>query len=410
MSDSRTPPPPLAIPAPDPTRGVGLRRAGAILVAIGAALSLFALLGEGSRSRFAFAYLLGFVFCWSIVVGSLFFVALQHITRSVWSVGLRRVAEMFAAPIWLVALFFLPLVAIGYFHDAFPLFPWMNPAVVDGDAVLEGKTVYLNVPFFSARAAVFFLVWIGFGSFFVRQSLKQDAGEAGAGATLRMRKLAAPFLLLFGLTVTFASFDWMMSLEPHWFSTIFGVYVFAGMTLASLAAITLGVVGLRARGWLGEGLVTPDHLYSLGGLMFAFTCFWAYIAFSQFMLIWYGNLPEETIYFLHRTKHGWLAVSMLLALLRFVIPFSLLLARSSKTSPRRLAVVSVVILGGQLLDLYWLIMPQLHREAPALGWPELGPPLLLAGILILYVARFLGRHRAVAVGDPLLEKSRHFHL
>jgi hypothetical protein len=395
---------------PDPSRGAAMRKVALALIAVGGLLSLLALTSETGRNRLGFAYLLGFVFCWAIVLGSLFFVALQHITRSVWSVVLRRVAEMFAAPMWLVALLFVPVVLFAVLHDRFGLFPWADPLTVEGDAVLEGKVPYLNLPFWVIRAVVFFTIWIAFAGFFVRQSLKQDEGEAGAGATLRMRKIAAPFLVIFGLTMTFASFDWLMSLEPHWFSTIFGVYVFAGMTLSALAAITLTVVELRSKGILGEDLVRPDHLYSLGGLLFAFTCFWAYIAFSQFMLIWYGNIPEETIYFVHRVEHGWLTVSVLLAILRFAVPFFLLLARGSKMNPRRLAVVSVLVLAGQLLDLYWLIMPQVHVHAPALGWQELGPPILLAGILVLYVARFLGRHGLVAAGDPMLEKSRHFHL
>ena len=259
---------------------------------------------------------------------------------------------------------------------------------------MREKAPYLNTPFFVARAAGFFLLWIAFAAFFVRHSLRQDAGQAGGEATLRMRRLSAPFLVLFGLTVTFASFDWLMSLDPHWFSTIFGVYIFSGMTVTAL----------------GSGLVRGDHLYSLGALLFAFTCFWAYIAFSQYMLIWYGNIPEETAWFVHRTEHGWQAVSVLLAFVRFVVPFFLLLGRRAKSDPRSLAVASVLVLVGQLVDLYWIIMPGASPDGPRLGWQELGPALLLAGLLLARWGSFLSRHRIVAVGDPMFPRSREFHL
>ncbi|MHC4946277.1 MAG: quinol:cytochrome C oxidoreductase, partial [Planctomycetota bacterium] len=195
-----------------------------------------------------------------------------------------------------------------------------------------------------------------------------------------------------------------------WFSTIFGVYIFSGMVLSGLAAITIGVIWLRAKGFLGDGIVTRDHLYSLGALLFAFTCFWTYIAFSQFMLIWYGNIPEETIYFVHRTEHSWLGISLLLITIRFVVPFFVLLSREAKMKPRALVTASVLVLAGELVDLYWLIMPQVHGDAPKLSWQELGPPILLTGILILYIGRFLSRHRVLAVGDPWFDKSRKFHL
>jgi hypothetical protein len=189
-----------------------------------------------------------------------------------------------------------------------------------------------------------------------------------------------------------------------------GVYVFSGMTLTALAAITIAVIWMRAQGMLGDGIVTGDHLYSLGGLLFAFTCFWAYIAFSQYMLIWYANIPEETVWYSHRLGHGWLKVSVALAALRFLLPFALLLSRESKMNPRLLVITSVVVIFGQLLDLYWLIMPQLDTAGPRLSWHEVGPLLLLTGILILGAMRFLVRHRPMPVGDPLLQESRDFHL
>ncbi len=401
---------PAAPTSPEPARARPLYRLALPLLAVGVILTALALLSQSGRSRIGHGYLLGFAFVWTIVLGSLFFVALQHITRSVWSVTMRRVAEMFASPMLLLAAFFVPVVVFGVLHHSFGIFEWMDPEHVRGDAVLQGKAPYLNYRFWLLRAAVFFGLWVVFGAFFVRQSLKQDAGESDPSTSRRLRKWSGPFLILFAFTVTFASFDWIMSLDAHWYSTIYGVYVFSGMTLAGLAAITLGVIYFRKRGWIDPSLLTPDHLYSLGGLLFAFTCFWAYIAFSQFLLIWYANIPEETSWFVDRVENGWLAVTLLLAAVRFVVPFFLLLSRRAKKDPRTLVAASVLVLFGQLLDLYWLIMPGSPHAAPPLGLAEVGPALLLTGVFLFAWARFTARHRLVAAGDPLFDEARHFHL
>jgi len=392
--------------------GVGrrLKQVTGALILLGILLSLAAVPDHGNRVRLVYAYLWGFLFLWAIVLGSLFFVALQHLTGSIWSVVVRRVAEMFAAPMWLLGLLFIPVAVFVLLPDQFSLFPWADPVLAAGDHLTHEKQAYLNVPFFLARGAVFFTLWIGFAAYFVRTSLRQDRGEAGAGASIAMRKVSAPFTLIFAATTTFAGFDWLMSLNPHWFSTMFGVYIFAGMILSSLAAITIATVCMRDAGIIDADVVTEEHLYSLGGLLFAFICFWAYIAFSQYMLIWYANMPEETFYFHHRLQGSWGVVSVALALVRFAVPFLVLLPRRSKMSPAILFWVSVLVLAGQLLDLYWLIMPELHRSGPALGWQELGPPLLMGGLLILYLVWFVRRHSALAVGDPLFEASRKFRL
>ena len=408
MTDATTPPTDLA-PAPDAGRASLLKKVAMPLLVVGAIMTAAAFMTDDAKTRLASGYLIGFGFVWAIVLGSLFFVALQHVTGSVWSVTMRRVAEMLASPMGLVALLFVPVAVFAVMGTTFHLFEWTDPSHVEGDPILEGKTPYLNIPFWLLRAAFFFLLWTIGAWYFVRQSLKQDTGEAGAGATVNMRKFAAPFMILFGLTLTFAAFDWMMSLEPHWFSTIYGVYVFSGVTLSGLAAITLLVLAFRKQGWIDQSLVGADHLYSLGGLLFAFTCFWAYISFSQFMLIWYANIPEETIWYVKRMQGGWGVITWLVAFVRFVLPFFLLLPRDAKSDPKRLKLAAWLILAGQLVDLYWLIAPA-HLEAPKLPLAEFGPALLLSGVLVLALGRFLARHRVVAVGDPLLEKSRQFHL
>ncbi len=401
---------PIADRVAAPQASSVLSRFAVGLLVLGVLLSAIALAGETNRTRFGFGYIWGFSFLWTIVLGSLFFVGLQHLTGSIWSVVVRRVAEMLAAPMWLVGILFLPVLLFVILPDSFHVFPWADADIVQADHLLQEKRAYLNAPFFLVRAAAFFGLWILFTRYFVKTSLAQDHGQGGESATAAMRKWSAPFVLIFAITATFASFDWLMSLDPYWFSTIFGVYVFSGMVLASLACVTIATVKLRAAGRFGSGMVTDEHLYSLGALLFAFTGFWAYIAFSQYMLIWYANMPEETSYLFRRLNGDWLGVSIALAIVRFALPFMLLLSRPAKMNPRILVWASVLVLVGQLLDLYWLIMPELHHTAPALGWQELGPLLLVVGALLLFVSRFLGRHSPLAVGDPLLNESLGFRL
>ena len=379
------------------------------LIAAGLLLTGMAWWTDDATGRTVFASLWAVTFVWSIVLGSLFFVALQHITHAVWSVVVRRVAEMLAAPMWLVAILFVPLL-FTFFSDRPILYPWANAATVEHDPVLHAKQSYLNVPFFLIRTVAFFALWMAFAAYYVRTSLKQDRGEVGDEATLRMRQVSAPFMLIFALTVSFAGIDWLMSLSPKWFSTIFGVYVFSGMALSSLAAITLVVVVLRSTGRISPEMVTDHHLYNLGALIFTFSCFWAYIAFSQYMLIWYANMPEESFYLVQRLDSDWVGVSVALGLVRFIIPFLVLLSRRAKMDPRTLLWISVLMLVGQLIDLYWLIMPERPAPGPVFGWQELGPLLLVVGLLMGYIVRFLRQHPPVAVGDPLLQESIRFRL
>lgn len=409
MSESEATP--LAPPSGEgASRGAGLRRVALIVTALGALLSVVAFLGDGGMQRYAYGYLLGFVFCWSMVLGSIFFVALQHVTGSVWSIVLRRIAEMFASPMWILGFLFIPLIGIAFYADNVGLFPWSRPELAEKIHGLGAKAPYLDTVGFMIRAAVFFVIWTLAARIFVRGSLKQDGGNGSEALSDRMRSISGPFIVLFGFSLTVASFDWLMSIEPSWYSTIYGIYVFSGVTLSGLAIVTIGTIWVSKKGWLPAGLVRSDHLYSLGALMFAFTCFWTYIAFSQYMLIWYGNIPEETVYFIRRGNGGWGALSMVLVGLRFVAPFILLLARGAKSNRRRLVQVAVLILVGQLVDLYWLIMPQLHPDNPGLGWQELAGPLFVAGVVMFLVSRFLDKHSLLATGDPLLQKSKDFHL
>ncbi|MEZ4655372.1 MAG: hypothetical protein R3E12_17725 [Candidatus Eisenbacteria bacterium] len=249
----------------------------------------------GNPDRFYQAYLVSFLFFLSLGLGGLFFVVVNHLAGSTWSVVVRRLAEAVSANLWLMALLVIPLL-LGMGR----LYEWTHADVVAADPLLAGKSAYLNKTFFLIRTAIYFLVWIGFSQYFFRQSRRQDeTGEVGI--TVTMEKVSAPAIILFAVTVTFAAFDYLMSLNPHWFSTIFGVYYFSGSMFAFFA-LPLIVLFCQHNGRLRD-VITPEHYHDMGKWMFAFTVFWAYIGFSQYMLIWYANIPEETVWFAAR-QHG----------------------------------------------------------------------------------------------------------
>ncbi len=307
--------------------------------------------------QFFFSYLTSFVFWLTLGLGGLFFVMLHHLVDAKWSVVLRRIAEnlMGVTPIMLV--FFLPLT-LGM-HE---LFHWTHADAVAADPILQGKEPYLNVPFFGIRAAVYFAVWFYLCIQLYRRSIRQDQQGHSEKLTKSFRRISAPGMLLFAITVTFASFDWMMSLDAHWFSTIFGVYFFSGAFFVALAAIVLMAWFVQRNGKLGS-IITTEHYHDLGKFMFAFVVFWAYIAFSQYMLIWYGGIPEETVWYRHRSEHGWLSVSMLLLYGHFLFPFFALITRTSKRRVGWLVAMSAWFLIIHFVDLYWLAFPAMDIGA-----------------------------------------------
>lgn len=395
--------PPEAIPASTVTLAPDHplpRRLSAAGLGLGvAALGLAVLLSAGTRDRFFASWLVAFLFGLSIALGGLFFVLLHHACRAGWSTVVRRLAEHLAALLPLFALLFVP-VALGLEE----LFPWARPEVVAKDDLLQEKSAYLNSGFFYGRAAVILFVWAALGWWFRRRSLAQDASGDPA-ITRRLQSLAAPGMIVFGVTLTVAAFDWVMSLDPHWYSTIFGVYFFAGTVVAVFS--TLILLSLALRGSLGE-VVTGEHYHDMGKLLFAFVVFWAYIAFSQFMLIWYGNIPEETLWYAHRTGPGWKGVTVALAVGHFVLPFLFLLSRAVKRRAPTLIAIAVWMLAMHYLDLYWLVMPSLDPHAPH---PHALDLLCLVAVLGLAAGSlgFLVRRRPlVPVRDPRLPESLSF--
>lgn len=314
---------------------------------------------------------------------------------------MRRVTE-FLAGITLV----VPLVAVPLLMNLHDLFHWTHPEAVQADPLLAGKSSYLNVPFFVFRFLAIFALWSLFYLLFFRNSTRQDLSRS-QGLTRRNIRLSAVFLPVFAVTLTLTAVDWAMSLEPHWYSTIFGVYYFSGTVLAAVAATTFVVVKFQEKGFLPK--LKRDHLYSLGALLFAFVNFWAYIAFSQFLLIWYANLPEETYWFMTRWQGGWEYFSVLLIIVHFAVPYSALLAQDAKMNPKRLKIMALWILGAHLLDLYWLVMPT-YSESFVFGWMEIGYPFLAAGMIMVLLSYMLRRYNIVPVGDPKLQRGLDFRL
>ena len=378
--------------------GERLWRAAALagVIAIGVSLGIAAATPDGWR-RFFFAYLLAFAYVASLALGSLYFVLLHHLTNSGWSVVVRRIAELFAGTLPFLGVLGLPLL-----FAAGELYPWAKTGFAAGHA----SAAYLNVPFFAVRWVLYALVWGLMGTYYLRGSLSQDvSGDASPSVT--MRRWSAPAMIAFAFTLSFAAFDLLMSLDPGWYSTIFGVYYFAGAAVGVYALLPLAAFLLQRAGFIRRS-VSVEHYHDLGKLLFGFVVFWAYIAFSQYMLQWYANLPEETHWFVVRQQHGWGWVGLALVFGHFLIPFAALLSRAPKRRPRFLAAAAAWMLAMHWVDLYWLVMPAASPGSPALHVVDL---TVLAGLVSLLVAAaaFLARGRAlVPEGDPRLEESLAF--
>ncbi len=376
-----------------------LRRAGFILLGIG--LLGGALTAVVSPERLVPNYLLGFFFFLSIALTATFVSALLFLVRAGWSATVRRIIEFIASPLPYLLIGLLPFIA---FPSVF--FHWTHELHA-GDPVLQGKSWYLNQPFLTLRLLVYAVLWFLMYRFIVGNSLRQDSAPEGDWSpTLRNLRWSALWVLLYALSFTFAAVDLLMALEPHWYSTIFGVYVFAASFTATLALVSLAVVALREQGYL-RSFVTEEHYHDLGKLLFAFCVFWAYIAFSQYMLIWYGNLPEETVYFLKRMGQGrWALFGVMLPIFRFILPFALLLRRDAKRNPRVLAVAASIVLIGHYIDLAWIILPAF---APSLrwGWSEMTIFLGFTGLFVLLTIRLLRQLPAIAYRDPYLQEALH---
>jgi hypothetical protein len=352
-------------------------------------------LNDAERGDALSSYLVAFMFVATISVGGLFFAMLQHLVGAFWSVTLRRLAENLGSLLPLIAVLFLPIV-----WGLKTLYPWAQDGHLSEEVL--AKTGFLNTGFFLGRAVFYLLVWSILGMVFYRRSLAVDR-SGDARILLGLRKLSAPGILLFAISVTFAGFDWMMSVDPTWASTMFGVYTFAGVILSALSAIALSAVLLQRAGYL-KGVINLEHYHDLGKLMFGFIVFWAYIAFSQFFLIWYANLPEETHWFRLHWDGDWSTVTLALIFLHFVVPFFAILSRYPKRNRAAMFTVALLLLCMHYVDLFWIVMP-IKRPVMEFHFRDFTALLGTVGVTLAFLFYRMGAAPLIPVKDPLLTAS-----
>lgn len=375
--------------------GVGaLGIAGTILAAFAS--------GNATATVAAHAYHVGVMAAIGFSVAAMGFVMILQQTNAGWSATIRRQFENIMSLVWVGGLLFVIDIvfqlALSWSKHIY-IWDWMNAAHVQGDQLYEHKQGYLNVPFFAVRCILYFIIWFVLSRTLWEASVQQDA-DGDKWRTAWARKVSAPGLLLFAFTSAFAAFDWMMTLDYHWFSTMFGVYFFAGSMVSVLALGALVLITLRALGRL-HGAFTDEHLHDLGKIIFAFTVFWAYISFSQYFLIWYANIPEETAWMLRRKTGDWEWLSWLLPIGHFIIPFVMLMARPARRNAKVVAFMSLWLIAMHLFDLYWAVRPEAEIESAGAMTP-LGPSPIDAVAVLAPVLVFVGFLIRKVASGPLI--------
>jgi len=348
-----------------------------------------------SREQFFRSYLWAYIFVVGIAAGSLAWLMTQHHSGGAWGVVIRRPAEAAARTLPLLALLFIP-IALGIPS----LYPWSNAAIMAADPVLKHKQPYLNAPFFILRAAIFFAGWIFLSWYLNRWSVTEDR-EGAEPANTRMRHISGPGLIFWAFSVTFLAIDWAMSLNPHWFSTMFGLLFIAGQGLSAMSFLITILVFLSNFRPMSE-ILTPKHLHDVGKLLLANVMVWAYFSFSQFLIIWAGNLPEEIPWYLTRLKGGWEYIAFALVLGHFALPFALLLSRDLKRNFKLLASIAVFILCMRVVDIYWQVMPDATKGNLTLSWQDLAALIGLGGIWAAYFLIQLEKRPLLPLNEPQL--------
>lgn len=376
---------------------------GMMLLGVGVIATAASFIGlSDDKAHFVLAYLAAYMFTLSLALGALFFVLVQHVTRAGWSIVVRRIAENMAGTMVAMAILFVPILVFS--HDIWH--HWMG-AHAAHDKILVGKSGYLNETFFYVRCALYFAYWIGAAYYFRSKSIQQDA-SGDPELSLKMSRMGAPALVLFGFSITFAAIDWMMSLDPHWFSTMFGVTYFAGSVMAFLAMLALICMWMSKKGLL-KNVINSEHYHDIGKLMFAFMVFWAYTNFSQYFLIQYADIPEETGWYRQRMQGNWGVIGTVLIVGHFAVPFVFLLSRHMKRNRLPLAIGATLLLVMHWIDMQFLIFPTHH---PELGfhpqWVDfalwLGLPCIFLGLTL----RGIANTNLIPIRDPKLRESLKF--
>ena len=365
---------------------------------IGAAALILCIVGAFfNADQFFRSYLWCYMFYIGVALGSTALLMLQYLTGGAWGIVIRRPCEAAARTLPLLAILFIP-IAIGIPH----LYQWSHAAVVARDPVLQHKQIYLNVPFFLIRAALYFLGWNLIAHFLYKWSGEQDRGNLEAARKLSW--ISGPGLVFYGFSVTFMAVDWILSLDPHWFSTIFGMLFIAGEGLAAVAFLICLLVILSERPPLADAL-THRQLHDIGKLLLAFVMVWAYFSFSQFLIIWSGNLPDEIPWYVERLRGGWGYIGLSLVFLHFALPFALLLSRDIKRNFNLLRAVAVMVIFMRFVDLYWLVAPDFRKGHFGVSWMDFLAPVGLGGIWLAAFLWQLEKRPLMPVGDPHLEEA-----
>lgn len=378
---------------------------GVVALALSFGISLKS--GEKGIEHFAHIYLHNYYFYLTLVLGAIFFMVIQHLTRAGWSVVIRRIAENFAGLVPLMAVLAVPILAM---HGK--LYHWPHGAddpywQHGGGFDVSFKALYLSMPFFYARVVLYFIVWGATAWFFRRNSIAQDR-TGDPDLTVRMENFSPIAMLLYALTTTFAAFDFLMALDAHWFSTMFGVYIFSGSAVGAFALLILAALWLQGQGRLANA-ITKEHYHDLGKLMFGFMCFWAYVNFSQFMLMWYANIPEETMWYERRIKGEWGYIGTLMIVGHFLVPFLGFMSRWTKRNTKILAGWALWLLLMHWFDLYYVVMPEFQTPNVPLGIADLLCLIGFGGIFVGYTALVARGNSLVAERDPRLNESLAFH-
>lgn len=353
--------------------------------------------GLASPDQFFRSYLIAYLFWFGIGFGCLVILMLHHVAGGGWGAVIRRLLEAGTRTLPLMALLFLPIV-FGM-HE---LYEWSHPEIVAHDEILRHKAPYLNAPFWLVRTVIYFAVWLTLVRYLNRWSLEQDQ-RADPATERRLEYISRGGLVLAALTMTFASMDWVMSLEPHWTSTIFGVLTVGGQVVSAMAfTITLAAwLASRDDAPLGKVIATLQF-HDLGKLLMAFIMVWAYLMLSQFLIIWSANLPEEIPWYLNRSAGGWQYVAVVLMLSYFVVPFLILLSRSVKRNPRQLATVACIVIVARVIELFWFVIPAFHPKVLSIHWMDVVALVGLGGVWVAYFLAQLKGRSLVAIHDPAL--------
>ncbi|HEY6333372.1 MAG TPA: hypothetical protein VI756_28875 [Blastocatellia bacterium] len=349
------------------------------------------------------AYLIAYLFLFGLTIGSLAILMMQYMTGGDWGIVIRRNLEAATRTLPLLALAFVPIL-VGI-HT---LYPWTDATFVNapGHEVTKHKVLYLNVPFFIGRAIFYFAVWSILTYFLNKWSREQDESADGADVLRRLQVLSGPGLVLYGLTVSFAGIDWIMSLEPEWFSTIYGMLLMAGQALTALSLMILTLVYLSKREPLSSFII-PKYVHDLGKLLLAFVMIWAYLSFSQLLIVWAGDLPNEIPWYLRRLQTNWQWIGLLLAVFGFAFPFCLLLSRDLKRRANTIIVIAIILIVLRFVDLFWLTAPELSPTGlpgePLSYLMDVLAPIGLGGIWLAYYIRELRARPLLPLGDPYMD-------